>query len=55
MIPSDSFEPNLSIESEPQPECPQLNFFAKYDRIERILDEQVISTKRKGYQSYIVH
>ena len=48
-IPSNPVEPNLSIESEPQPECPQPKFFKKHEHIERILDEQVISTKRKGY------
>ena len=54
-IPSDPFEPNPSIESEPQPECPQPKFSIKHDCIERILDEQVIFTRRKGYQRYLVH
>ena len=54
-IPSDPFEPNPSIESEPQPECPQSKFSAKHDHIERILDEQMISTKRKRYQRYLIH
>ncbi|XP_026655874.1 uncharacterized protein LOC113461018 [Phoenix dactylifera] len=53
-IPSEPFEPNPSFESEPLPECPRPKFSKKHDRIERILDEQIISTRRKGYQRYLV-
>ncbi|XP_038975300.1 uncharacterized protein LOC103717641 [Phoenix dactylifera] len=53
-IPSEPFEPNPSFESEPLPKCPRPKFSKKHDRIERILDEQIISTRRKGYQRYLV-
>ena len=53
-IPSDPFEPNPIVESEPPLECPQPKISRRHDRIERILDEQAISTRSHGYQRYLV-
>ena len=49
MIPSEPFGPDPSIESDPIPEYPLINWPEKKDRIERILDDQVITTRNKGY------
>ena len=54
MIPSEPFGPDPSIESDPIPEYPLINWPEKKDRIERILDDQVITTHNKGYQRYLV-
>ena len=54
MIPSEPFEPNPIIESEPTSECPLVNWPERGERIERILDDQTISTRNKGYQHYLV-
>ena len=54
MIPSKPFEPDPSFESEPIPECPPINCPERKDRIERILDDQAVTTHNKGYQRYLV-
>ena len=54
MIPNEPFEPDPILESEPNPECPPLNWPERGERIERILDDQTISTRNKGYQHYLV-
>ena len=54
MIPSDPFESDPFLESEPHPECPSPTIPKKYDRIDKILDEQIVSTRRHGYQRYLV-
>ena len=53
-IPSEPFEPDLPVESEPTHECPPVNLPMRNERIERILDDQAITTWNKGYQSYLV-
>ena len=53
-IPSEPFEPDLSFESEPEPECPPPNIPERGERIERVLDDQAITTRGKGYQRYLV-
>ena len=53
-IPSEPFEPDHSLESEPTPECPPPNLPVRTERIERVLDDQPISTRNKGYQRYLV-
>ena len=54
MIPSEPFEPDPILENVPNPECPPLNWPERGERIERILDDQTISTRGKGYQRYLV-
>ena len=49
MIPNEPFEPDPILESELNPECPPLNWPERGERIERILDDQTISTRSKGY------
>ena len=54
LIPSEPFESDLVIESEPLPECPPAIPPAQRDRVERILDDQAIATRNKSYQRYLV-
>ena len=54
MIPCEPFEPDPILESEPNPECPPLNWPERSERIKRILNNQTISTRNKGYQRYLV-
>ena len=54
MIPSEPFGPDPSFESKPIPECPLINWSERKDRIERILDDQAVTTCNKGYQRYLV-
>ena len=54
LIPSEPFEPDPDIESEPLPECPPAIPPARRDRVERILDDQAIATRNKSYQRYLV-
>ena len=54
LIPSEPFEPDPVIESEPLPECPPAIPPARRDRVERILDDQAIATRNKSYQCYLV-
>ena len=49
LIPSESFEPEPILESEPPLECPPAIPLARRDRVERLLDDQAIVTKNKGY------
>ena len=49
-IPSEPFGHVPSLESEPTPECPPTNWPLSKKKIERILDDQAISTRNKGYQ-----
>ena len=53
-IPSEPFEPEPTFESEPVSECPPAKMSAKHDQIERILDEQILSTRSQGYQRYLI-
>ncbi|PKA46655.1 hypothetical protein AXF42_Ash021271 [Apostasia shenzhenica] len=48
-IPSDPFEPSSPIEREPTPECPLSQPSTKKEQIEQILDDQIISTRNRGY------
>ena len=54
VIPSEPFGPDPSFKSAPIPECPYTNWPERKDRIERILDDQAVSTRNKGYQRYLV-
>jgi len=54
VIPSEPFEPNPIIESDPDPVCPPTNWPVRKEQIEKILDDQVISTRNRGYQRYLV-
>ena len=54
VVPSKPFGPDLIFESETPPECPPTVPPAWRDRIERILDDQAIVTRNKGYQHYLV-
>ena len=54
VIPSEAFEPNPALESEPDPVCPPTNWPVRKEQIEKILDDQVISTRNRGYQRYLV-
>ena len=49
LIPSEPFEPDPILESETPPECPPAISPAQRDRVERILDDQAIVTRNKGY------
>ena len=53
VIPSEAFGIDPLIEREPTQECP-LNWPEQREKIERILDDQAISTRRNGYQRYLV-
>ncbi|PKA66487.1 hypothetical protein AXF42_Ash003141 [Apostasia shenzhenica] len=52
-IPSDPFELSSPIEREPTPECPLSQTSAK-KKIEQILDDQIISTRYRENQRYLV-
>ena len=54
MISSEPFEPDPVLESEPNPECPPINYLEQRERIKRILDDQAISIRNKSYQHYLV-
>ena len=54
LIPSEPFEPDPVIESEPLLECPPVILPVQRDRVERILDDQAIATRNKSYQRYLV-
>ena len=54
VILSEPFEPNPIIESDPDPVCPPTNWPVRKEQIEKILDDQVISTRNRGYQRYLV-
>ena len=54
LIPSEPFEIDPIFESETPPECPPAVPPAQRDRVKRILDEQAIVTRNKGYQRYLV-
>ena len=54
LIPREPFGPDPSFESEPTPECPHITWPERKDRIEKILDDQAISTRNRGYQRYLV-
>ena len=54
LIPSEPFELDPFFESEPLPECPPAIPPAQRDMVERILDDQAIVTRNKGYQHYLV-
>ena len=54
MIPSELFGSDPSFESEPIPECLPINWPERKDRIERILDDQAVTTHNKGHQRYLV-
>ena len=49
-IPSNILELDPFLESEPHPKCPPPTIPRKHDRINKILDKQVVSTRRCGYQ-----
>ena len=53
-IPSELFGPR-SIMSEPTLECPPTIFLERREKVEYILDDQIISTRKKGYRCYQVH
>ena len=55
MIPSEPFEPDSIFESEPTHECPPAKLPKQSDRIERILDDKIVTTQNKDYQRYLVH
>ena len=54
LIPSEPFEPYNTFESEILPECPPAIPPERKERIDRILDDQSITTRNKGYQRYLV-
>ena len=54
LISSEFFVPYSTIESENLPECPPAIPPERKDRVERILDDQSITTRSKGYQRYLV-
>ena len=54
LIPDEPFGPNTSLESEMPIECPPPNIPERKERIERILNDQIITTRNKGYQRYLV-
>ena len=53
-IPSNPFEPSPPLEIDPTPECPPALKFARHEQIEKILDEQVTSTRSREYHCYLV-
>ena len=54
LIPSEPFRSDPIFESETPPECPSAMPPVQRDRVERILDDQTIVTRNKGYQRYLV-
>ena len=54
LIPSEPFGPYPTFESETPPECPPVIPQEQKERVERILDDQSITTRNKGYQRYLV-
>ena len=54
LIPSEPFEPDPIFESETPTECPPAVPPSWRDRVKRILDDQAIVTRNKGYQHYLV-
>ena len=54
LIPSEPFEPETFIESEHISECPPPTLPEQRERIERILDDKIITTRNKDYQRYLV-
>ena len=54
MKPNDPFEPTF-FESEPHLECPQALVKEWHDEIDRILNEQIRSTRDRDYYRYLVH
>ena len=55
MIPSEFLEPDPSLESEPTPECPPATLPKRGERIERVIDDKIVTTRNKDYQRYLVH
>ena len=58
MIPSESFQPLSSFESEPHPECPQAplrGLREQHDVIDRILDEQIRATRGCDYHCFLIY
>ena len=53
-IPSEPFASD-SIMSEPTPKCLPTIFPKQREKVESILDDQTITTRKKGYQRYLVH
>ena len=54
LIPSEAFGPEPIIESDPTPECPPPTIPERREKIERILDDKIITTRSKDYQQYLV-
>ena len=54
LIPSKPFELDPILENKPPHECPPAIPLSQRDRVERILDDQAIVTRNKGYQHYLV-
>ena len=54
LIPSEPFKHDPIFESETPPECPPIVPSAWRDRVERIMYDQMIVTRNKGYQHYLV-
>ena len=54
LIPDELFGPNVSFESDIPVECPPPNIPERKESVERILDDQIITTRNKGYQRYLV-
>ena len=44
----------LFIVSDPNPECPLTNWPERGERIERILDDQAITTRGRDYQCFLI-
>ena len=53
-IPDELFGPSVSFESDVPNECPPPNIPEQRESVERILDDQIITTRNKGYQRYLV-
>ena len=53
-IPSELFG-SKSIMSEPTLECSLIIFFERREKVKSILDDQIITTKKKDYQHYLIH
>ena len=54
LISSKPFGLDPIFESETLLECPPAILSGRRDRVERILDDQAIVTRNKGYQCYLV-
>ena len=54
LITSKPFGPYPAFESKTLPECPPAIPPEWKDRVECILDDQVITTRNKGYQRYLI-